>query len=216
MRTIVYVGGFNLYYGALKNTAYKWLDIRSAISHLLRPHNQIIALKYFTARIQPSFVDPTKHVRQDTYLNALSTHDPLVKIYFGHYLNHEVKLPKSPLTNPMEFVKVVKNEEKGSDVNLAVHLVNDAAQNRYDCAVVISNDSDMKEALRIAKEEYTKTIGVVTPFRFCKHRSKQLSAYADFAKTLNKTTLRKSQLPNPIPKSNLTKPKRLVILGSNS
>jgi uncharacterized LabA/DUF88 family protein len=48
-------------------------------------------------------------------------------------------------------VEVWKNEEKGSDVNLALHLLNDAWQDAFDCAVVVSNDSDLAEALRMVK-----------------------------------------------------------------
>jgi hypothetical protein len=76
VRTFVYVDGFNLFYGALKGTPYKWLDIRSAISRLLRSQNKIIAVKYFTARVRPSIVDTSKHVRQDAYLKALDFYHP--------------------------------------------------------------------------------------------------------------------------------------------
>lgn len=40
-------------------------------------------------------------------------------------------------------VSVLKTEEKGSDVNLAVDLLHDCVQGLYDCVVVISNDSDL-------------------------------------------------------------------------
>jgi hypothetical protein len=39
MRTIVYIDGFNLYYGAVKGTPYKWLDLKSVCQKLLDPHN---------------------------------------------------------------------------------------------------------------------------------------------------------------------------------
>ena len=54
-------------------------------------------------------------------------------------------------------IEVFRTEEKGSDVNLAVHLVNDVHQNTFDCAVVISNDSDLAKAMRIVKDEYRKS-----------------------------------------------------------
>lgn len=49
MRTIVYVDGFNLYYGAVKNTPYRWLDLKALFGRLLEPRNRIIAVKYYTA-----------------------------------------------------------------------------------------------------------------------------------------------------------------------
>lgn len=50
---------------------------------------------------------------------------------------------------PPPVCRVWKNEEKGSDVNLAIHLLNDAWNNRFDVAVVVSNDSDLAEAMRL-------------------------------------------------------------------
>jgi uncharacterized LabA/DUF88 family protein len=61
------------------------------------------------------------------------------------------------------YVRVLKSEEKGSDVNLSVHLVNDAWNNRYDCAVVCSYDGDMAEAMRIVRRERHKSVVLVVP-----------------------------------------------------
>ena len=52
MKANVYVDGFNLYYGAVKGTPYRWLDI-AAMCRLLLPHDQINQIKYFTALINP-------------------------------------------------------------------------------------------------------------------------------------------------------------------
>ena len=51
MRTVVYVDGFNLYYGALKGTSWKWLDLVALFEKVLQPHHDILAIKYFTARV---------------------------------------------------------------------------------------------------------------------------------------------------------------------
>ena len=40
-------------------------------------------------------------------------------------------------------------EEKGSDVNLATYLVADGFRDLYDTAVVVSNDSDLAEPLKL-------------------------------------------------------------------
>jgi hypothetical protein len=50
-RTYIYVDGFNLYYRAVRGTAYKWLDLKKLLSHLLSPKNEIIKIKYFTALV---------------------------------------------------------------------------------------------------------------------------------------------------------------------
>ena len=67
-RTIVYVDGFNFYYGVLKNTRYKWLDLERFFT-LLRPHDDIQAIKYFTALVEAG----AHRVRQETFLKALET-----------------------------------------------------------------------------------------------------------------------------------------------
>ena len=61
-------------------------------------------------------------------------------------------------------VEVIKTEEKGSDVNFAVHLLNDTWKDRYDCTVLGTNNSDMTEAMRLVKKEFrNKRLGLITP-----------------------------------------------------
>ncbi len=72
-------------------------------------------------------------------------------------------MPKAPFSNPPKFTRIFKTEEKGSDVNLAVHLLNDAWLNKYECAVIISNDSDLAEPLRLIKQQNGKKIGLISP-----------------------------------------------------
>ena len=163
MRTAVYVDGFNLYYGALKNTNFKWLDLVALFEKILAPHHQIVAVKYFTARVSETDRNPLAPRRQDIYLQALCHYRPHVKVYFGHFLTNRVRMPLAqPIKNP-HIVKVIKREEKGSDVNLAVHLLNDSWLDLYDCAVVVSSDSDLAEAMRLTKEQHGKHIGLLTP-----------------------------------------------------
>ena len=45
MRTFVYVDGFNLYYGALKSTSSKWLDLPALFAKILQPHHDILKAK---------------------------------------------------------------------------------------------------------------------------------------------------------------------------
>jgi len=50
-RVIVYIDGFNLYYGAVRATpALKWLDLESYCKHL-RPHDEIVSIRYFSALV---------------------------------------------------------------------------------------------------------------------------------------------------------------------
>jgi len=93
MQTIVYVDGFNLYYGCIRGTPFKWLNI-GALAALLLPKNDIVGIKYFTARITARPGDPDQPVRQDTYLRALRT-VPNLSIHFGHFLSHNVWMPET-------------------------------------------------------------------------------------------------------------------------
>jgi hypothetical protein len=151
----VYVDAFNLYYGCLIDTSYKWLDLL-ALGEASFPSDTIKTIHYFTARIRPNPHDPDKHVRQDTYFRALRTL-PGLHIHEGSYSRKVVKLPQHPIPTPPTpptLVKVVKNEEKGSDVNLATRLLIDAFDKAFDAAVIITNDSDLAEPIRQVRRKF--------------------------------------------------------------
>lgn len=208
-RTAIYIDGFNLYYGCLQGSHYKWLDLRKFSQAVLQPHNQIVSIKYFTAKVE-DHGDPNTPVRQRTLLKAIEVHCPDVQIIYGHFLSHPCRMPlaKPPLIGA-KTVQVMKTEEKGSDVNLAVHLVNDAWLDLYDCAVVISNDGDLGEALSLVKKHKPKKLlGVVFPLlNEGRRASYQLKMHSDFQKGVLASALAASQLPNPIPNTTITKPK---------
>jgi uncharacterized LabA/DUF88 family protein len=185
IKTNIYVDGFNLYYGAIKATPYHWLNI-AEMCRLLLPLHSLHRIKYFTALVSPRPSDPDQLSRQQTYLRALQTLPDLTIIY-GHFLAQEVMMP---LAAPAAgYAKVIKTEEKGSDVNLATHLLHDAYQNDFEAAVVISNDSDLLAPIQIAKAELGKVVGVLNPQ---KHPSKVLMANATFMKQIRPGVLAKS------------------------
>ena len=116
MKTYVYVDAFNLYFGSLRGTPHKWLDIKALCSKLLRPDNDVTHIKYFTARVNPRVDDPDQPMRQLTYLRALQT-IPRLEIFYGHFLTHTRWMP---LVNPQPgmptHVKVISTSEKGSAI----------------------------------------------------------------------------------------------------
>ena len=159
MKVNVYVDGFNLYYGALRKTPYRWLDI-AKLCHFMLPRDTIYQIKYFTALVNPRTKDRDQRTRQQTYLRALQT-IPNLEIIFGHFLTHEVMMPLAP---PQKgYVKVIKTEEKGSDVNLALHLLSVGYKNVYDVAAVVSNDSDLLSPIQFVNKELGKTGGHPKP-----------------------------------------------------
>lgn len=204
-RTVIYVDGFNLYYGCLRKSPYKWLDLKSLFSKLLDDTHTICKIKYFTALISCRDNNNESQLRQKYYLQALAHYIPEIEIYYGHYLTHEIKA--KVVNPPPKFIDVYKTEEKGSDVNLALHLLNDAWLDSYDCGVVVSNDSDLAEAMRLVKAQHKKKLGLVFANTSQKRKpSRQLAQHADFMKHIRHTVLENSQLPEKIPGSNISKP----------
>lgn len=192
MATVVYIDGFNFYYGAVKGTPHKWLDYEALCRRLL-PNDQIVKIRYFTARISARPDDPQQAVRQETYLRALATL-PLIEIHYGHYVTRPTRMPlANPPARGARTVEVLKTEEKGSDVNLATYLLLDAFQKRCDTAVVVSNDSDLAEPVRIAQSEAGIKVGVINPHR-AKYRSRRLQG--TFFKQLRPSVLAQTQLPS--------------------
>lgn len=191
IKTYVYVDGFNLYYGALKRTPYKWLNLHALCQQLL-PANDILKIKYCTARVVPRSNDSNIHIRQEAYLRALQTL-PNVEIIFGTFLTHVVKMPSAK--DPRQLLKVIKTEEKGSDVNLASHLLFDACQNAYELAVVISNDSDLVEPIRLIRKHLRKKVGLLCPQN---SRGSEIRKYASFCMPFNERDLAKAQFPEQL------------------
>ena len=83
MRTFVYVDGFNLYYGALKGTPWRWLDPVALFEKIPQPQHEIVAVKYSTARVSETAGDPSKPQRQDAFLRAMQRFRPELQIYLG-------------------------------------------------------------------------------------------------------------------------------------
>ena len=206
MRTIVYIDGFNLYYGCLKNTPYQWLNVKTTIEKLLPSQHFISEIKYFIARISSRPEKMYLSKRQALYFRALKT-IPNLTIFEGHFLMKVSRLPIIPdnkvsiwrsfvSSQQLEKAFVLKVEEKGSDVNLASHLLMDAFKNRYDCAVILSNDSDLFTPMKMVKEEFKKKIGLITPN---KHPSRHLMKVANFIKPIrSKALLKACQFPEKL------------------
>ena len=91
MRTHVYADGLNLYYGALKKTAFQWLDLLELARLKLPPKHSIIKLEYFTSRVS-GVADSGATARQQFYLDALGTL-PKVETRLGSFLSKTMGRP---------------------------------------------------------------------------------------------------------------------------
>lgn len=209
-RAIVYFDGFNFYYGCFKSSrsadwrACKWLDLEAFCAGMFA-HLEIRRIRYFTARIAPSPLDPGAELRQAEYLRAIATL-PTVSLHEGTYsMMRKERYLADPASHPPTLavphrkVPVIVNEEKGSDVSLATYLVADAFRDEFDIAIVISNDSDLYEPIRIVSDpdELDKPVLLVNPHPHrVASRLRQMPGVQYWKMTLNK--LQDAQLPDRI------------------
>ena len=253
MKTRVYVDGFNLYYGALKGTSFKWLDL-VRLSTILLPSKCVLdKLLYFTARVS-GIPDRGAPARQQVYLNALRTL-PDVELCFGSFLakpiwrpllnlpvaNRRIDTP-TPIALPAGDHPVAGSrtqtlpvgsystpgarrrrrptssaplpdalvaefhtmEEKGSDVNLAAHLLNDAWEDRFEAAAVISNDTDLVTPIRMVTQERSKTVYIVSPGN--RGVAPKLDQVASHKRHIHKAMLKQAQFPDTLPGIAISKP----------
>lgn len=190
--TYVYIDGLNFFYGSIKKRGIgcKWLDLESWCKKELGSSFNIKKIKYFTARVSGKY-SKSKPLKQSIYLRALKTL-PLLEIKEGRFAYKRRKIQITPET----FLSGLVPEEKGSDVNLATHLVHDANNKKFDIAIIVSNDADLAEAGRIVTKELKLQLGVINPFDDPFVR--ELVQYASFKKRARQWQIRSSQFPDAI------------------
>jgi uncharacterized LabA/DUF88 family protein len=193
VRTNVYIDGFNLYYGAIKGGPHKWLNLEHFF-RALRPSDQIQHIYYFTA-----MVDGPARQRQETYLRALSTL-PTVTVIYGR---HKIKQVKCKVhgcghTGLREFNKY---EEKRTDVNIAIQMLDDAYRNACDQFILVSGDADLVPGVNMVKLNFPeKQIIVYIPARSpIRGAAVELRASADRNKNLPLNLLKHAQFPSQVP-----------------
>lgn len=150
-RVIIYVDGFNLYYG-LRDSGwrkYYWLDLHKLGESLCSPNQTLQEVKNFTSKIS----NPrTKRRRQEKYLSALGTLANL-SIHYGRYQSFRQQCSNCGRV-------YYDTNEKRTDVNIATHMLVDAFQDSFDTAILISADSDLtlplKEITRLFPSKYVK------------------------------------------------------------
>jgi len=207
---------------------WKWIDIRALASLYAQwPGSHVDHVVYCTARVNdPS--DPQQTARQDFYLKALIAHNSADLIEEGYYsswakesvmtadpagtrtptamldsqqaLTWSRGLPVRRNGSGILFATVRKREEKGSDVNVATHLLVDVLQKRVDAVIVISNDSDLALPVRLARQHVP--VGLINPSgRPLAGALKGLAADGvghHWWRRLDTNDVMQSQLPDPV------------------
>lgn len=165
----------------------------------LLPPNKIQRIRYFTAKVSVQ-ADPHQPVRQSTYLRALQT-VPGLTVHLGHFLTSTVRIPlANPVPGGPRTVEVIKTEEKGSDVNLATYLLADAFRADADTFVVVSNDSDLMEPIRLVSQELGYRAGILNPHPVVSRALQR--AEPSFTKQIRRGVLAASQFPEKLSDAN--------------
>lgn len=198
-RVIVYVDGFNLYFGLLKaNPHLKWLDLQS-FAESTRPNEDLVGVRYFTALVDPERSVSESRDRQKRYIKALESKDK-VKVIYGKYQKREVECR----ARCRERYEVP--EEKKTNVGIAVHMLSDVIDGLMDGIILISGDSDLEPAVEwIRKRHNGIKITVYIPQDPSDRRQRRNDTYRNMgvdARPLPITELSRFQFP------------RIVDLGS--
>lgn len=217
-KTAVYIDGYNLYYGRLRGTAFKWLDLPALFDALLAvqdPSSLVDAVKFFTAPALGRFAThgQTSVEAQNSYHRALELRHPeRFSIKLGnHSMDSDGSLmplfvPGQPYDRAVQ-ARVWRIEEKMTDVNLAMAMYRDACRGQFDQLVLCSNDSDAEPVLEALREDFPQiTLGLVTPVHppadgsAPRRFSISLARHAHWTrKYLLDTELAAAQLPSMVP-----------------
>ncbi|MGE4503464.1 MAG: NYN domain-containing protein [Thiomicrospira sp.] len=219
LKTRVYIDGYNLYYGVLRNSAYKWLDVYRLFAEgvLDGAKTELDNVSYYTAPILRKMCDdPESPQRQRTYLAALNKRYPhQVRIVQGKLIASRVKRRVIDGVACGELVEVLDFEEKKTDVSIAVDMLADAFSGSLEQFVLCTNDSDLAPALAKIKQLKPEVrIGLIAPVQGDVRRvSNDLKQYCDWHKTLSPFHLVQAQLPDKIPHTSIKKPAAWLLQG---
>lgn len=187
-RVAVFIDGFNLHYGIRSRCGRKlwWLDVQALALCYLRSQQVLVEVKYFTARFRD---DQALVDAQSTYLDALASYRPLIQIVEGRFK----QIFRSCASCGAGWTAY---EEKETDVSIATALIEDAVQDRYDVALLVSADSDLCPAVAATKRLCPDKL-VVAVFPPGRH-SADLQRAVDGFVTIGASRIRQSQLPDAI------------------
>ncbi|MFH1738952.1 MAG: NYN domain-containing protein, partial [bacterium] len=202
-RVFAYIDGLNLYYGAVKKTPYRWLNLKAFVEAILPSIYRIIRVNYYTAPVS-HIVDPGAPKRQKILFDALKT-VPEIEIHKGRMAP---RTKRGTLVEPPHTLVTIRAlEEKGSDVNLASHLVRDAFQGSFDVAAVVTNDTDLVEPIRIVTQETCLPVILICPNVYARRPvAASLKEVATEVRRAREGHLVVAQFPDVIPGTNIKKP----------
>lgn len=173
-RVVCLIDGLNLYHAisALDRPELKWVDLTNLSKVFLKSHSEkLVKVFYFSAYAE--HVSESSQKCQKAHIRALELTG--VTPILGHF---KEKFRKCPSCSH----RWIGHEEKETDVNIALFLLNLAYQNAFDRALLISNDSDLAPAIRMVRKHFPqKRITTVSPPHYF-HSRELIQASSDKTK----------------------------------
>ncbi|KAA6308018.1 6-hydroxy-3-succinoylpyridine 3-monooxygenase HspA [termite gut metagenome] len=146
-KVIVYVDGFNFYYGlktiASKDKSWKkfyWLDIITFFEKMLTDKQELVEVNYFSAR--PHDINSSK--RQDLLFSANKLNSKF-HLILGKYLKKDIICNRCGNT-------IHSYEEKETDVRIATQIINNAYKGKCNITIIVSADSDIIPSVELIRE----------------------------------------------------------------
>ena len=144
-RVIFFIDGFNLYHAikSLQANHLKWLDLKTLCQNFApSPQFTIENIHYFSA--YATWLLGAFH-RHKIYLQALRSTG--VVPVLGKFKKKDSGCKQCGSTWK-------SHEEKETDVNIALHILDQAYRNKFDRAIIISADSDFSPAVKLVRKRF--------------------------------------------------------------
>ena len=187
-RVVAYIDGFNLYFGlkAEHGRKYLWLDLQALVEGLLLPNQILSEVQYFTAHVRG---DPDGERREGAYLDALASHCQKVRRIDGRFQEKTRGCRNCG-------ARWTSYEEKETDVNISVALIEGAALGAYDTALLISGDTDLRPAIASVKRLQPEKLifAAFPPRRYSARLVQSVDAYT----RIGHDKIRNAQLPHEV------------------
>ncbi len=186
-----YIDGFNVYYSlnTQQYRKYKWLNYMQLAQNMVREGDIVDAVLMFTTYVNWK---PDSMARHKQYIKVLRSVG--LQIVRGRFMRKEKYCPNCGK-------RYITHEEKQTDVNIALTLLSDAVEDKYDRAVIVSGDSDLIPVVAaVHKLAPDKEIGVLFPLR---RYTNSLKKASDFSRNMKPALLEDCQFPDDVTVGNI-------------
>ena len=148
-----YIDGFNFYHGlkAKGRKKYYWLAVVTLFEKFLQEGDELGRLYYFSA--EPKHNRPKQ--RQSQFFSANRSNKKF-KLVLGKFIEKEIELSDGTIHTTFE--------EKETDVNIAVQMIEDVVFGNCEKSILVSGDNDLAEPIRfISKHNPDHKVGIIFP-----------------------------------------------------